>query len=57
MINFKNRQTVSFAVTTKEHNVLPGAIHMEDMEVVVGLKNQFMDINTESPYYASMSLK
>jgi clan AA aspartic protease len=56
-INFKNRQTVCFAVATKDSEVLLGAIPMEDMDVVLDMKNQRMDINPDSPYYASMKMK
>ena len=56
-IKFKNRQTVCLAVATKDNEVLLGAIPMEDMDVVLDLKNQVMDINPDSPYYASMKLK
>ncbi len=56
-INFKNRQTVCFAVATKDTEVLLGAIPMEDMDVVLDMKNQKMDINPDSPYYATMKMK
>lgn len=56
-INFKNRQTICFAVATKDTEVLLGAIPMEDMDVVLDMKNQKMDINPDSPYYASMKMK
>ncbi len=56
-INFKNRQTVCLAVATKDTEVLLGAIPMEDMDVILDMKNQKMDINPESPYYASMLMK
>lgn len=56
-INFKNRQTVCLAVATKDSEVLLGAIPMEDMDVVLDMKNQTMDINPDSPYYASMKMK
>jgi clan AA aspartic protease len=56
-INFKNRQTICFAVATKDSEVLLGAIPMEDMDVVLDMKNQKMDINPDSPYYASMKMK
>jgi clan AA aspartic protease len=56
-INFKNRQTVCLAVATKDAEVLLGAIPMEDMDVILDMKNQKMDINPESPYYASMKMK
>jgi len=56
-INFKNRQTVCLAVATKDPEVLLGAIPMEDMDVVLDMKNQKMDINPDSPYYASMKMK
>jgi clan AA aspartic protease len=56
-INFKNRQTVCLAVATKDTEVLLGAIPMEDMDVILDLKNQKMDINPDSPYYATMKMK
>lgn len=56
-INFKNRQTICFAVATRDSEVLLGAIPMEDMDVVLDMKNQKMDINPDSPYYASMKMK
>ena len=56
-INFKNRQTVCLAVATKDSEVLLGAIPMADMDVVLDMKNQKMDINPDSPYYASMKMK
>jgi clan AA aspartic protease len=56
-INFKNRQTVCLAVATKDTEVLLGAIPMEDMDVVLDMKNQKMDINPDSPYYATMKMK
>ena len=49
--------SVCLAVATKDNEVLLGAIPREDMDVVLDLKNQTMDINPESPYYASMKLK
>ncbi len=56
-INFKNRQTICFAVATRDSEVLLGAIPIEDMDVVLDMKNQKMDINPDSPYYASMKMK
>ncbi|MCY7409874.1 MAG: hypothetical protein LH473_06340 [Chitinophagales bacterium] len=56
-VNFKNRQTVCLAVATKDNEVLLIAIPMEDTDVVLDMKNQFMVINPESPYYAPMKLK
>lgn len=56
-INFKNRQTVCLAVATKDSEVLLGAIPVENMDVVLDMKNQKMDINPDSPYYASMKMK
>lgn len=56
-INFKNRQTVCLAVAKKDTEVLLGAIPMEDMDVVLDIKNQKMDINPDSSYYATMNMK
>ena len=49
--------TGKIAVATKDTEVLLGAIPMEDMDVVLDMKNQKMDINPDSPYYASMKMK
>lgn len=56
-IKFKNRQTVCLAVATKDTEVLLGAIPMEDMDVILDMKNQKMDINPDSPFYATMMMK
>lgn len=57
-LKFENRETtVRAMVLPGNAEVLLGAIPMEDMDVVIDLKNQTLIVNPESPYIPKMPLK
>lgn len=56
-VRFKNRQTVCYAVTTRDSDVLLGTIPMEDMDVVLNPPAQTIEVNPDSPYMPKMKLK
>ncbi len=57
VVNFKNRQTICYAVRTRDDDVLLGSIPMEDMDVVLNPRAQTIEVNPESPYMPKMKLK
>ena len=58
VLKFKNRRTVCNAmVLPGESEPLLGAIHLEDMDVLIHPLKQELIVNPDHPYYAQMKLK
>jgi clan AA aspartic protease len=57
-VRFENRRTtVDAVVLPNETEVLLGAIHQEDMDVLIDPKAQKLIVNPAHPYLAKKSLK
>jgi len=57
-IRFKNRRAnVDAIVLPGDSEILLGAIHREDMDVLIDPKKKKLIVNPESPYLAKKSLK
>ena len=57
-IRFENRRTsVDAMVLPGDSEVLLGAIPLEDLDVVLDMKNQKLIVNPESPYISKKPLK
>ena len=57
LVEFENRKTVCFAASTKDKEVLLGAIPIEDLDVVLNPRKQTIEVNPENPYLPRMSMK
>ena len=56
-VEFANRRTICYVVSTLDDEVLLGSIPMEDLDVVLNPRRQTMEINPESPYLPTTRLK
>ena len=55
---FKNRKTVCYSmVLSGDNEPLPGAIPLEDMDVLIHPLREELIVNPDHPYYAQMKLK
>ena len=56
-VEFANRRTICYVVSTQDDEVLLGSIPMEDLDVILNPPAQTIEINPDSPYLPTMKLK
>jgi hypothetical protein len=57
-VKFKNRRcSVDVMVLPGDNEPLPGAIPMEDMDILIHPQRQELVVNPEHPYFAQMKMK
>ena len=57
-VRFKNRRCVVDAmVVSGDNELLPGAIPLEDMDVLIHPQRQELIVNPDHPYFAQMKMK